>query len=164
MFRVVIAILVLIVAACGSADVSPTTVSPGVSITTTTAVAATIAPTITASPSEPPTTIAAGPAADCAHVVDVTIEQNGDAFTVATTVASGDTGWDKYADAWQVWDPDGAVLGERILTHPHETEQPFTRSLSNVVIPDDVDAVTVAARDLVLGFCGDTLTVEVPRS
>ena len=34
--------------------------------------------------------------------------------------------------------PDGKVLGYRKLHHPHENEQPFTRSLSGVEIPDEV--------------------------
>ena len=53
-------------------------------------------------------------------------------------------------------------LGERVLAHPHENEQPFTRSLSGVVIPDGVDTVTIAARDSVLGFCGEVFVLEVP--
>lgn len=82
---------------------------------------------------------------------------------MTTTVRSGDTGWEKYADAWEIRTTDGVVLGTRELAHPHETEQPFTRSLGGVEIPDDVTEVVIVARDSVLGFCGDPLTVAVPR-
>jgi hypothetical protein len=34
-----------------------------------------------------------------------------------------------FAGALEVLVPDGAVLGRRVLLHPHETEQPFTRDL-----------------------------------
>ena len=51
------------------------------------------------------------------------------------TVAHGDTGWDHYADRWEVLAPDGSLLGTRVLLHPHEHEQPFTRSLGGVAIP-----------------------------
>ena len=78
------------------------------------------------------------------------------------TVSSGDTGWDKYADRWEVRDETGAVLGVRELAHPHETEQPFTRSLSGVEIPPAVSQVVIAARDSVAGFCGATQTVALP--
>ena len=78
-------------------------------------------------------------------------------FTV--TVRHGDTGWDHYADAWEVLSPDGSVLGRRELLHPHVTEQPFTRSLSGVVVPEDVDRVTVRARDSVHGYGGATVEV-----
>ena len=105
-----------------------------------------------------------GPANDegCAHVIDATAEDRGGSWTVTATVKSADTGWDKYADAWQVRGPDDRLLGERILAHPHENEQPFTRSLSGIDIPEGVDTVTVAARDSVLGFCGDEFVLEVP--
>lgn len=46
------------------------------------------------------------------------------------TLSHPDTGWDHYADGWSVEDATGHQLGLRVLAHPHETEQPFTRSLS----------------------------------
>ena len=97
----------------------------------------------------------------CAHVIDAVAEDRGGSWTVTATVQSADTGWEKYADAWQVRGPGDELLGERVLAHPHENEQPFTRSLSGVSIPDDVDSVTIAARDSVLGFCGDVFVLEV---
>lgn len=99
----------------------------------------------------------------CAHVVDAVVEAAGDGtFTVSATVSSADTGWDKYADAWEVRAEDGTVLGVRELLHPHVDEQPFTRSLSGVEIPDGVARLTLAARDSVEGFCGDVFEVAVP--
>lgn len=99
----------------------------------------------------------------CADVVDAEIEPDEDGtYTVSATVASADTGPEKYADAWEVRTADGTVLGERELLHPHVDEQPFTRSLSGVEIPADVDRVTLAARDSVEGFCGETFEVDVP--
>lgn len=99
----------------------------------------------------------------CAHVVDAEIERSGEGtYTVSATVSSGDTGWDKYADAWEVRDEDGTVLGVRELLHPHVDEQPFTRSLSGVEIPEGVARVILAARDSVEGFCGDEFEVAVP--
>lgn len=99
----------------------------------------------------------------CADVMDAEIERDEDGtFTVSATVASSDTGPEKYADVWEVRAEDGTVLGERQLLHPHVDEQPFTRSLSGVEISADVGRVTVAARDSVEGFCGETFEVEVP--
>jgi hypothetical protein len=54
------------------------------------------------------------------------------------TVRHADTGWDHYANRWDVVAPDGTILGTRTLLHPHENEQPFTRSLSGVSIPEGV--------------------------
>ena len=82
-------------------------------------------------------------------------------FTV--TVRHGDTGWDHYANAWEVLGPDGTVLGRRELLHPHENEQPFTRSLSGVQIPESVDRVTIRARDSVHEYGGATLEILLDR-
>ena len=79
------------------------------------------------------------------------------------TVRHADTGWDHYADKWDVVAPDGRVLGTRVLLHPHETEQPFTRSLGGVSVPADVTAVTLRAHDSVHAYGGAEVTVELPR-
>ena len=99
----------------------------------------------------------------CADVVDVvsTSEESG-TYRFDVTVRSADTGWDKYADLWEVRAPDGTVLGQRVLAHPHVDEQPFTRSQSGIEIPAGIDRVTVAARDTVAGFCGETIRVNLP--
>ena len=98
----------------------------------------------------------------CADVIDASVERSGDRFVVTATVRSADTGWDRYADAWEVRTTDGDVLGTRELAHPHVDEQPFTRSLTGVVIPEAVTTVEIAARDSVVGFCGTTVSVAVP--
>ena len=58
--------------------------------------------------------------------------------------------------------PDGTVLGLRELLHPHETEQPFTRSLSGVVIPEGLTTVLVTTRCLADGWTGAALEVALP--
>ena len=99
-----------------------------------------------------------------ADVLDVRISRTGDdTYAFAVTVRHGDTGWEHYADRWEVVAPDGTVLGTRVLLHPHETEQPFTRSQSGIRIPADVEAVTVRAHDSVHGLGGAELSVAVPR-
>ncbi len=77
------------------------------------------------------------------------------------TVAHGDTGWDHYADRWDVLAPDGKVLGTRVLLHPHEAEQPFTRSLYGVAVPEGIAEVTLRARDSEHGYGGAEVTVEL---
>jgi hypothetical protein len=79
------------------------------------------------------------------------------------TVQHADAGWDHYADVWEVVAPNGSVLGTRTLLHPHVDEQPFTRSLAGIAIPDAITAVTVRARDSVHGYGGRGLTVSLPR-
>ena len=99
-----------------------------------------------------------------ADVVDVSIAALGDSkFRIDATVAHGDTGWEHYADRWDVLTEDGNVIGTRVLHHPHETEQPFTRSLT-LVIPADIARGVIRAGDLVHGDDGGkTITVDVPH-
>lgn len=62
------------------------------------------------------------------------------------TLTHPDSGWDHYADGWRIEDASGNQLGLRALAHPHVDEQPFTRSLAGVAIPDDIAQVYVRAR------------------
>lgn len=99
-----------------------------------------------------------------ADVVSVAVSrESGDSFRFDVTVRHDDTGWDHYADKWDVVGPDGEVLGTRILHHPHVEEQPFTRSLSGVKVPLSVTSVTLRAHDKVHGYGGIEKTVELPR-
>ncbi|MEN0002104.1 MAG: hypothetical protein AAF940_14575 [Pseudomonadota bacterium] len=99
-----------------------------------------------------------------ADVVGVTATQNGDgSWRFDVTVAHADTGWDHYADRWDVVAPDGTVLGSRVLLHPHVNEQPFTRSLNNIDIAKDIEVVTVRAHDSVHGLGGEEMRVTLPR-
>ncbi len=97
-----------------------------------------------------------------ADVVDVEATQASDGtwrFDVA--VLHADAGWDHYADKWAVFAPDGTLLGERVLLHPHDNEQPFTRSQSGIVIPPEVKSVTIRAHDSVHEWGGKEMVVQV---
>ncbi|MCB1756347.1 MAG: hypothetical protein KDJ38_12540 [Gammaproteobacteria bacterium] len=97
-----------------------------------------------------------------ADVIAVEINPLGGlSFRVDATVQHADEGWSHYANRWDVLDPNGKILGSRILAHPHDNEQPFTRSLT-LDIPADVQTITVRAQDLVHGFGGKTVSVAVP--
>jgi len=99
-----------------------------------------------------------------ADVVKVEAERTGtDTFRFDVTVLHQDKGWDHYADKWDVVAPDGTVLGTRTLYHPHENEQPFTRSLPGVKIPAAIDRVTIRAHDSVHEYGGQEVTVALPR-
>ncbi|MEE9332906.1 MAG: hypothetical protein V3U65_02340 [Granulosicoccaceae bacterium] len=96
-----------------------------------------------------------------ADVVDVEIIALGDnKYRINTTVRHDDAGWEHYANRWDVLAPDGTVLGSRELAHPHDNEQPFTRSLT-LSIPADITSVTIQANDLTHGLGGKTMTVDI---
>lgn len=84
-------------------------------------------------------------------------------YRASVTVKHDDEGWDHYANAWEILAPDGTILATRVLAHPHVNEQPFTRSLSGIKIPEGLDHVTIRARDSVHAYGGKTLTVPVTR-
>ncbi len=83
-------------------------------------------------------------------------------YTFEVTISHNDEGWDHYADSWEIRDKQGTLYGTRTLHHPHVSEQPFTRSLSHVEIPQEINAVTVRAHDSVHLYGGKTVTVELP--
>ncbi|MGB0388311.1 MAG: hypothetical protein ACPGWR_26125 [Ardenticatenaceae bacterium] len=96
-------------------------------------------------------------------VLDVVLTPRDDGtFDVAVTLSSPYDSPERYADAWRILAPDGTQLGERILTHHHANEQPFTRSLSALTIPQGITKVTVEGRDQTYGYGGQTLTVNMP--
>ena len=98
-----------------------------------------------------------------ADVVKVAVERQGDSYRFDVTVAHADEGWQHYADGWDVVTPDGQIVATRVLYHPHVNEQPFTRSLSSVVIDPGINSVTVRAHDLVHGYGGKEITVQLPK-
>lgn len=99
-----------------------------------------------------------------AHVVDATITPAGpNLFTITATIRHDDEGWEHFANRFDVVAPNGQVLQQRMLFHPHIDEQPFTRSLERVMIPADVDRVIIRAHDSVHGLGGWQMTLEVPR-
>jgi len=99
-----------------------------------------------------------------ADVEQVIVTNTGDrTFRFDVTVRHDDTGWDHYADKWEVLAPHGEILATRTLLHPHVDEQPFTRSLTGIRIPASVVEVIVRAHDSVHEYGGKTMTVVVPQ-
>jgi hypothetical protein len=156
---VVLASLVVatLAAACGndarSDDPLPSTPAPGIEITDPTA-------------AEVPTSIAVTQAADeqrFPDVIDASAERVAGTWTISATLSSPYDSPERYADAWRVVGLDGTVYGERILTHDHANEQPFTRSESGIEIPDDVTEVIIEGRDLDDGYGGATFTLRLPN-
>ncbi len=95
------------------------------------------------------------------RIVDVKVECNS-SCTFAVTLQHEDEGWDHYANQWDVMTLDGALLGSRLLYHPHVDEQPFTRSLSGVKIPAGTKSVKIRAKDSIHGYSPEEYTVRIP--
>lgn len=102
-----------------------------------------------------------------ADVEYVKVVQHDDGtWTFVVTVRHADTGWDDYADGWDVV-VHGVVAKKesdaftRVITHPHVNEQPFTRSQSGLVVNDE--EVVVRAHDSVDGFGGKEVVVDLRK-
>ena len=112
-----------------------------------------------------PATQNASPDLDYAQVEFVRAAQAADgSWSFTVTVRHDDQGWGHYADRWQVMAPDNETpLGERILLHPHDTEQPFTRSQAGVRVPAGMTAVSVRAACNVHGHGGRAVLVDLQQ-
>jgi hypothetical protein len=105
-----------------------------------------------------------------ADVIEAQVRNTGPGvWSFSVTVSHPDSGWEDYADGWDVVLPDGTVVKPvpseaftRTLWHPHVNEQPFTRSQGGVEIPAGVKQVTVRAHDKRDGFGGKTVKVILP--
>ena len=79
-------------------------------------------------------------------------------FSMGATVRHHDQGWDDYADTIVF---EGAENGRRPLLHPHDDEQPFTRSQSGVR-PDG--PVRVHALDNVRSGEGSAIIIDFSQA
>jgi hypothetical protein len=174
--------LALLTAGCGGSTSEPAVPTPEptarIDLTATTAASAASAetavnvePSATTAPSAIPTETPSegGDGSGNADVLHVrAVQDAGGTWTFHVTVEHPDTGWEDYADGWDVVTPDGTVLKPdpesqftRTLLHPHENEQPFTRSQSGIEIPEGMTEVRVRAHDLVDGFGGQEVVVDL---
>jgi len=79
------------------------------------------------------------------------------------TLRHADAGWQHYADNWEILKLDGTLLGRRVLLHPHDNEQPFTRSLGGVKIPAAIKKVRVRGHDKRHSYGGKQLVIVAHR-
>lgn len=107
--------------------------------------------------------VAALARADAPIVTAATATSNGMGWTISVTIEHPDTGWDHFADGWEVLDEAGNVLGFRKLHHPHVDEQPFTRSLNDVMLPDGTRRIFIRTKCSVDGLSHETFEVTLKR-
>ena len=95
-------------------------------------------------------------------IVDVSVTASDTTYNFVVTMSAPYDGPKRFADAWRVIGDDGVVYGVLELLHDHATEQPFTRSLADIEIPNSVRSVTIEGRDQVYGWGGNTVEVSLP--
>lgn len=98
-----------------------------------------------------------------ADVVNVKVSKTGkNVYRFDVTVQHDDAGWDHFANKWEVLSPDGKLFGTRVLMHPHVNEQPFTRSLSGVKVPEGTKKVIIRSHDKVHKYGGKEKLAKLP--
>lgn len=99
-----------------------------------------------------------------ADVVNAKARKTGnDVWRISVTVLHDDEGWDHFANKWDVVDPEGNIIATRVLAHPHENEQPFTRLLGGVKIDPSITEVTIRAHDSVHGYGGKEFLLSLKK-
>lgn len=97
--------------------------------------------------------------ADAPLIEHVATRETAKGWKFDVTLLHPDSGWEHYADGWRVLDMDGNELGIRVMGHPHVNEQPFTRTLREVILPEGTTQVQIQSRCLVDGWSEHTTTV-----
>lgn len=96
-------------------------------------------------------------------VLEVAVRATADGrFDFDVTVSAPYDTLARYADGFRVTTLAGEVLGERKLWHDHQFEQPFTRDLHGVRIPQGIAMERVQARDQRHGYGGRVAEVDLP--
>ena len=99
----------------------------------------------------------------CCHVVELDAFEEGGTWSFSASMSSPyevQTGLSKYCDLFEVRTTSGmnyTVLGKRAFDQDHPYEQPFTRVIRDVTLPNGVNSVVAIAHDSVDGYCGSTI-------
>ena len=97
------------------------------------------------------------------EIVNVVLTKNTGTWRADVTLNHADTGWKHYADAWRLVDEKGNEISKRTLYHPHVNEQPFTRSLSSIRIPEENKIIFIEAHDLNRGWSPNKVKVDLRK-
>ena len=103
----------------------------------------------------------------CCHVVELDAFEEGGTWSFSASMSSPyevQTGLSKYCDFFEVRTTSGmnyTVLGKRTFGRDHPYEQPFTRVIRDVTLPNGVNSVVAIAHDSVDGYCGRSLEVDL---
>ncbi len=104
---------------------------------------------------------------ESARIADVQIkrdspEQTG-IYHIRVTIEHEDQGWDDYIEAWEIFGPDGQILGVRPFFEPELDRAKTVSALAGVVIPADIKTVTIRARNYPNGLEGAPYEVSIPH-
>lgn len=102
-----------------------------------------------------------------ARIADVEIRRDSPDQTgiyhVRVTIEHHDQGWDNYVESWEIFGPDGQILGTRPFFEPELEREQTVSALAGIVIPEDIETVMIRARTFPGGLEGDPVEVNIPH-
>jgi len=102
--------------------------------------------------------------AGAADVIAATARQLADGtWSFEVTMRCDDKNAAYFCDRFEVLTPTARVIGVRRLLHDHTDEQPFTRDLQGVNVPDGFPrGVLIRGHHNIRGYEGATLKLDLP--
>lgn len=102
--------------------------------------------------------------AGAADVIAASARQTPDGtWSFEVTMRCDDRGADYFCDRFEVLTPTARVVGVRRLLHDHSDEQPFTRDLQGVRVPDGFPrGVLIRGHHNIRGYEGAALKLALP--
>ena len=102
--------------------------------------------------------------AGAADVIAAAARQAADGtWSFEVTMRCDDRGATYFCDRFEVLTPTVHVIGVRRLLHDHTDEQPFTRDLQGVNVPDGFPrGVLIRGHHDIRGYKGATLKLDLP--
>lgn len=103
--------------------------------------------------------------AGAADVIAATARQAADGtWSFEVTMRCDDRGADYFCDRFEVLTPTARVVGVRRLLHDHTDEQPFTRDLRGVTVPEGFPrGVVIRGHHNIRGYDGAALKLDLPE-
>ncbi len=102
-----------------------------------------------------------------ARIADVQIKRDSPdqagIYHFRVTIEYEDQGWENYVESWEIFAPDGQVLGSRPFFEPELEREQTVSALAGIVIPEDIKTVTIRARTYPKGYEGDPVEVSIPH-
>ncbi len=102
--------------------------------------------------------------AGAADVIAATARQAADGtWSFEVTMRCDDRGAAYFCDRFEILTPTARVIGVRRLLHDHTDEQPFTRDLQGVNVPNGFPrGVLIRGHHNIRGYEGATLKLDLP--
>jgi hypothetical protein len=107
-------------------------------------------------------TAASSALGDAPRITSAELLPRGSDWSVRVMLQHPDSGWDHYASGWEVLAPDGTVLAEAEITHPHSAD-PFQTDLDGIQVPAGVDHLLIRVRCTLDGWSARTYRLDLPR-